>query len=102
MKDSNMSKLKFAVSCVIAVVCAIVFTSCKPDLIVDGNGTILFDKEGQAQYPSTKFALKEPKKINFYVEMSGSMDGFFRANKPTAFKQDECIWEIYMRHLFLK
>lgn len=31
-------------------------------------------------------------RIKFYVEVSGSMNGFFRANKPTMFKKD--VWEI--------
>lgn len=31
-------------------------------------------------------------KVKFYVEVSGSMNGFFRANQPTNFKQD--VWQI--------
>lgn len=30
--------------------------------------------------------------VKFYVEVSGSMNGFFRANQPTYFKKD--VWEI--------
>ncbi len=33
-----------------------------------------------------------PSNIDFYVEVSGSMNGFFRANRPTAFKTD--VWAI--------
>ncbi len=33
-----------------------------------------------------------PSAIEFYVEVSGSMNGFFRANRPTAFKTD--VWAI--------
>ena len=33
-----------------------------------------------------------PSSIDFYVEVSGSMNGFFRANRPTAFKTD--VWAI--------
>lgn len=33
-----------------------------------------------------------PSSLNFYVEVSGSMNGFFRANRPTAFKTD--VWSI--------
>jgi hypothetical protein len=33
-----------------------------------------------------------PSSLDFYVEVSGSMNGFFRANKPTAFKTD--VWAI--------
>ena len=31
-------------------------------------------------------------KVKFFVEVSGSMNGFFRANQPTNFKQD--VWQI--------
>ena len=38
------------------------------------------------------FDVVQPSKIKYYVEISGSMNGFFRANKPTHFKAD--VWEI--------
>ena len=38
------------------------------------------------------FAPECPGKIKFYVEVSGSMNGFFRANAPTKFKAD--VWQI--------
>lgn len=38
------------------------------------------------------FELVHPDKIKYYVEVSGSMNGFFRANQPTQFKTD--VWEI--------
>lgn len=38
------------------------------------------------------FDLVHPNKIKYYVEVSGSMNGFFRANQPTQFKTD--VWEI--------
>lgn len=38
------------------------------------------------------FKLVHPNKIKYYVEVSGSMNGFFRANQPTQFKTD--VWEI--------
>lgn len=41
---------------------------------------------------TASFAPTEPKRIKFYVEVSGSMNGFFRANRPTAFKRD--LWKI--------
>lgn len=68
-----------------------VFVSCNSDLnpICDPH----FDNEGyaivdSAQSPSINLAL--PQKIKFYVEVSGSMNGFFRPNKPTHFKSD--VW----------
>lgn len=48
-----------------------------------------FIKDSNASEP---FAIKPPMKIKYYVEVSGSMNGFFRANQPTQFKTD--VWEI--------
>lgn len=39
-----------------------------------------------------KFAPAHPSKIKFFVEVSGSMNGFFRANQPTDFKAD--LWHV--------
>lgn len=38
------------------------------------------------------FKASQPNQVNFYVEVSGSMNGFFRANKATEFKND--VWSI--------
>ena len=38
------------------------------------------------------FKPQPPTKVKFYVEVSGSMNGFFRANAPTKFKSD--VWRI--------
>lgn len=38
------------------------------------------------------FEIVHPSKIKYYIEVSGSMNGFFRANQPTQFKTD--VWEI--------
>ena len=38
------------------------------------------------------FNMIPPAKIKYYIESSGSMNGFFRPNQPTHFKSD--IWEI--------
>lgn len=41
---------------------------------------------------ATSFSITPPAKIKYYIEVSGSMNGFFRANQPTQFKTD--VWEI--------
>lgn len=41
---------------------------------------------------SVAFAPQAPQKIKFFVEVSGSMNGFFCANAPTDFKSD--VWNI--------
>lgn len=40
----------------------------------------------------TIFELRSPSNVKFYIEVSGSMNGFFRANFPTDFKSD--VWQI--------
>ena len=52
------------------------------------------DEDGYLVKDSLKseFKIKNPSKLKFYVEVSGSMNGFFRANRPTHFKTD--LWEI--------
>ena len=39
-----------------------------------------------------KFVVEPPQALGFYVEVSGSMNGFFRSNKATRFKKD--VWSI--------
>ena len=54
-----------------------------------------FDNEGHLlpKYKdSIVFEPCMPKKIKFYVEVSGSMNGFFRPNRTTDFKKD--VWQI--------
>ena len=38
------------------------------------------------------FSAEKPSALGFYIEVSGSMNGFFRANKATRFKKD--VWSI--------
>ena len=69
------------------------FSSCRKDIntVLDprfeADGTFITDS-----LDSTKFAPEPPSRIKFYVEVSGSMNGFFRANRPTEFKAD--VWQI--------
>ena len=53
-----------------------------------------FDDDGYStdSTDTQSFVLSSPSQIKFYVEVSGSMNGFFRANKPTHFKAD--VWQI--------
>lgn len=78
------------------VVCAIVIVA----ITVVGCGSINtnldshFTDGGELiiDTTETEFNLQSPSKIKFYVEVSGSMNGFFRANCPTNFKSD--VWHI--------
>ena len=54
-----------------------------------------FTEDGYLITDSTEapaFAIVHPQKIKFFVEVSGSMNGFFRANAPTKFKED--VWRV--------
>lgn len=67
------------------------YSSCSRDINTNQDphftldGYLIEDSIGQ----SHAIALS---KVRFYIEVSGSMNGFFRANQPTNFKQD--VWQI--------
>ena len=68
-----------------------VFTSCSGD--INSNYDSHFTEDGYLIQDSTKQDNGIPLvKVKFYVEVSGSMNGFFRANQPTDFKKD--VWQI--------
>lgn len=68
------------------------FVSCgsSPNTNYDSH----FDEDGCLIEDSLveSFSPTRPNKIKFYVEVSGSMNGFFRANAPTKFKED--VWRV--------
>lgn len=54
-----------------------------------------FTEEGELVTDSTTekpFKITNPSQVTFFVEVSGSMNGFFRANYPTQFKTD--LWKV--------
>ena len=54
-----------------------------------------FDEDGyliKDTLETSAFKPVHPQKIKFFVEVSGSMNGFFRANAPTKFKED--VWRV--------
>lgn len=76
---------------------AIIATSSLLQSCGDGpntNNDSHFDEDGCLIKDSlaVNFSPTHPSKIKFYVEVSGSMNGFFRANAPTKFKED--VWRI--------
>lgn len=76
--------------CVTAIV-TICITGCSN---LNTNYDSHFTEDGELIKDSTivDFKLQQPSKVKFYVEVSGSMNGFFRANCPTNFKTD--VWQI--------
>ena len=83
----------FGMLMMILSISSILFTSCadSPNTVgdphFDDNGCLLRDTLN-----SNIFKPINPSRINFFVEVSGSMNGFFRANVPTKFKSD--VWTI--------
>ena len=82
----------FAISVAFAIVAVSLVFSCGSDIrTVDdphfnADGTLVDSVDTISLKPSA------PAKVKFYVEVSGSMNGFFRANKVTDFKKD--VWQI--------
>ncbi len=77
--------------CIIAIVVTSI-TGCGGT--VNTNYDPHFTNNGEIikETAKTEFRLREPSKVKFYIEVSGSMNGFFRANCPTDFKTD--VWEV--------
>lgn len=69
---------------------SIILSGCDINTVGDphfnADGTLADSTELVTLKPSA------PAKIKFYVEVSGSMNGFFRANKATNFKKD--VWQV--------
>ena len=87
----NVKRLYTFAVCVAVIAAIVGVVGCSP---VNTNYDPHFTEEGELIEDSTKtaFELQQPSKVKFYVEVSGSMNGFFRANCPTEFKSD--VWHI--------
>lgn len=84
-------KHQYDVIAVLAVSCVAILSSCSGD--INSNFDSHFTNDGYLIQDSTKQDNKVPlTKAKFYVEVSGSMNGFFRAGQPTDFKKD--VWQI--------
>lgn len=86
-----MKSQKSLLEKLLSLVIAISLISCDP---VNTNYNDHFTDEGYFINDSTERVESQIllSRIKFYVEVSGSMNGFFRANVPTKFKKD--VWEI--------
>lgn len=54
--------------------------------------SLYFDKDGKSKDNVSAFHEQKPSQVKFYIEVSGSMNGFFRSNQPTRFKHD--VWSV--------
>lgn len=81
----------FSFASLAAFVASLCFISCSSPINTINN--LHFDKNGvYLDSLGATFQAVMPTSLDFYVEVSGSMNGFFRANKATAFKTD--VWAI--------
>lgn len=77
---------------ILGVLILLLFNSCGE---INTVGDSHFTEDGffiSDSMDTDSFVSSSPSQIRFYVEVSGSMNGFFRANKPTHFKAD--VWQI--------
>lgn len=82
----------FFVAFLAAFITSLCFVSCCSSPINTINDPH-FDENGiYLDSLGATFQAIMPTSLDFYVEVSGSMNGFFRANKATAFKTD--VWAI--------
>lgn len=59
---------------------------------VNTTGSKYFNEDGTSREKPKTFVSKQPANVKFYVEVSGSMNGFFRSNQATKFKND--VWSV--------
>lgn len=87
-----MKKKLVAFGGLLAIAAITLVSSCGSDINTVGDSH--FNADGTLPDSVDTLSLKPsvPKKVKFYVEVSGSMNGFFRANKTTNFKKD--VWQI--------
>lgn len=67
-------------------------TSCGGDINTVGDPHFNIDGTLADSLLEVTLVPSAPAKVKFYVEVSGSMNGFFRANRATDFKKD--VWQI--------
>ena len=87
-----MKEKLLAFSGLLAITAIALVSSCGS--VINTVGDPHFNADGTLPDSVDTISLKPsaPTKVKFYVEVSGSMNGFFRANKTTDFKKD--VWQI--------
>ncbi len=84
-------KTLFSVASLAALVATLCLISCSSP--INSINDPHFDESGAyLDSLGATFQTVIPSSLDFYVEVSGSMNGFFRANRATAFKTD--VWAI--------
>lgn len=79
-------------ACITGITCVTTLSSCGRD--INSIADPYFDINGAPLDTTiTLFSPKLPKSVNLYIETSGSMNGFFRANKANKFKKT--VWSVF-------
>lgn len=90
-KIQPMKKSNTTIRIALATTAMLLFCCCGGS--INTNHDPRFDEAGYLLNDSIQpFRPEPPAAIKFYVEVSGSMNGFFRPNKPTQFKTD--VWNV--------
>lgn len=77
-------------ACVAVLLVLAVLLACRGT--VNTTGSKFFNEDGTSREKPKTFVSSQPKEVKFYVEVSGSMNGFFRSNQATKFKND--MWSV--------
>ena len=72
------------------MVTVVLFASCSQE--INTNQDPHFTEDGYRIISDSAVTPAPLTRVKFFVEVSGSMNGFFRANQPTDFKKD--VWQI--------
>ena len=76
--------------CTTMALTVVTFAACSGT--VNTTDSKYFTKEGISTEKIMTFTSHCPANVKFYVEVSGSMNGFFRSNFSTKFKND--VWSV--------
>lgn len=76
--------------CVLAFFIVSILAGCHGK--VNTTGSKYFSEDGTSREKLQHFVDKQPQNVKFYIEASGSMNGFFRSNQATKFKND--VWAV--------
>lgn len=82
--------IRAAFAAIIMFLVSSIFSSCGGT--VNTTGSKFFTEDGECTEKIKTFASNCPSNVKFYVEVSGSMNGFFRSNQSTKFKND--VWSV--------
>ncbi len=79
----------------IIIITIFLATSCSD---INTVGDSRFESDGTYKQDSSEslFSPQVPTTVKFFVEVSGSMNGFIRPNRPTQFKAD--VWQIFSHY----